>query len=59
MAIENVEDKINALAELLKSNDVADPLPDSPLDQTIEAFPFPDLEALKKAFGSIQKNGCP
>ncbi|MGN6436246.1 MAG: TRAFs-binding domain-containing protein [Agriterribacter sp.] len=48
VGIDNVEQKIDALAELLKSNDVADPVPDSPLNQTIEAFPFPDLEALKK-----------
>ncbi|MBX3255922.1 MAG: DUF4071 domain-containing protein [Chitinophagaceae bacterium] len=47
VGIENAEQKAEVLSALLKSNDVADPLPDSPLNQTIESFPFPDLDALK------------
>jgi len=47
MSIDSLQDKIDALAALLTSNDVNDPTPDSPVKQTIDEFPFPDLETLK------------
>lgn len=48
VGIENVDEKIEALASFLSSNNVTDPIPDSPINQTIDGFPFPDLEALRK-----------
>jgi len=48
MSIADLDKKIDALATLLTSNEIEDPIPDSPIKQTIENFPFPDLESLKQ-----------
>lgn len=45
-SIENLETKINELATLIKYNFDNDPIPDSPLQQTIAGFTFPDLTKL-------------
>ncbi len=45
-SIENIDTKVNELATLIKYNFENEPVPDSPLQQTITGFIFPDLTKL-------------
>lgn len=53
--IENLDSLVNDLAKLIKYNFDNDPIPDSPLQQTITGFIFPDLTILASQAQSFKE----